>query len=143
LRILGIDFGDRRTGVAVSDPFGWTAQGVETVTGDMDAAVARICELAGQYGADAIVVGYPLNMDGTAGPRAERTDLFAARLEERSKIKAVKWDERLTSVYAARTMRETGKSASRNKAAIDMLSAVIILQSYLDRASAGAGPSGA
>jgi putative Holliday junction resolvase len=141
LRILGVDYGDKRTGLAVSDPFGWTAQGIETVTGNMETAIGRICELAGQYGAEAIVVGYPRKMDGTIGSRAEKTDLFAAKLEQRSNVRTIKWDERLTSVYAERTMREAGKSASKNRAAVDMLAAVIILQSYLDSALASAEKS--
>ena len=82
MRILGIDFGDNRTGIAISDPLGWTAQGLEVFKGGISAAASRIARLAKQHGADAIIVGYPLNMDGSAGFRAERTDRFIALLKE-------------------------------------------------------------
>jgi len=143
MRILGIDYGDRRTGVAVSDPLGWTAQGLETINGDMDAAAGRIVKLAGEYDARTIVVGYPLNMNGTSGFRAERTDEFISALsktaEEASlELVVIKWDERLTSAEAARIMRDTGgrptARKTREKGKLDVLSAAILLQSYLDKA---------
>jgi len=145
VRILGIDFGDSRTGVAVSDPLGWTAQGLETVKGGMNATAERVAQLAEQYGAEAIVVGYPYNMDGTAGFRAERTDMFIAALdgallrktEVGRAVGIVKWDERLTSAEAAKTLRATGvkhtSRRGREEGKLDILSAVILLQSYLDR----------
>ena len=135
MRIIGVDFGEKRTGLAVSDPFGWTAQGVETVSGEMDVAVSRIVALAEQYSAETVVVGYPLNMNGTAGPRVERTEEFIAVLSKRLSCPVEKWDERLTSVYASNTLKETGVKASRNKAKVDLLSAVLLLQSYLDNKS--------
>jgi putative Holliday junction resolvase len=132
LRIIGVDFGDRRTGLAVSDPFGWTAQGVETVVGNKDAVIGRIYDLANQYGVDSIVVGYPINMSGSAGARAIATEQFAAKLEERTGVKVIKWDERLTTVLASKTMRATGSKPKKGKGDIDIVSAVLILQSYLD-----------
>ena len=135
IRILGIDYGDRRTGVAVSDPFGWTAQGLEVIIGGMKTVVNRVAELSAVYDADEVVVGYPLNMDGSAGSRARITDDFIYELLLMVRCPVSRWDERLTSVYAERTMHETGSAATRNKGEIDILSAVILLQSYLDRAA--------
>jgi putative Holliday junction resolvase len=141
MRLIGVDFGDRRTGIAVSDPFGWTAQGLETFTGDAAAAVARIAMLAVSYEAASIVVGYPLNMNGTTGERARRTDMFIYALVEKlnaidRSAEIIRWDERLTSRAAARTIKESGKRptsrGTREKGQLDKLSAVILLQSYLD-----------
>ena len=139
MRILGIDFGERRTGIAVSDPMGWTAQGLETAVGRMDAAVARIARLTHEYGAEAVVVGYPLNMNGTAGFRAERTEEFIKALGEQiadKNVAIIKWDERLTSAEAARKLKEAGirpgARSTREKGKLDVLSAAILLQSYLD-----------
>ena len=142
MRILGIDFGDSRTGVAVSDPLGWTAQGLETIKGGMDETAAQIVNLIRQYEAEAIVVGYPLNMDGTAGFRAERTDIFIESIRNQvgdGKIEIVKWDERLSSAEAARVLKTSGgrptSRSVREKGRLDILSAAIILQSYLDSKS--------
>jgi len=139
MRALGVDFGDSRTGVAVSDPMGWTARGLEAVHGGADKVVKRIAQLAREFEAKTIVVGYPINMDGTAGFRAVRTDDFIAALTKHLSddgVKIVKWDERLTSVEAARIMKESGarpaSRAVREKGKLDILSAAILLQSYLD-----------
>jgi len=148
VRTLGVDFGDSRTGVAVSDPMGWTARGAEVVRGGINRAAEGVARLAAQYGTGVIVVGYPLNMNGTAGARAERTDTFIRKLsaiientaaEGAAPVKIVRWDERLTSVEASKILKETGfKPASRGereKGGVDLLSAEIILQSYLDRSA--------
>jgi putative Holliday junction resolvase len=129
-----VDFGDRRTGVAVSDPLGYTAQALETVVGDMAAAADRVCALAREYGAAAVVVGHPRNMDGSEGPRAARTRAFAEELRARGAggARVELWDERLTSVAAERAMREMGRKPGREKARVDMLAAAILLQGYLD-----------
>ncbi|MCL2057554.1 MAG: Holliday junction resolvase RuvX [Oscillospiraceae bacterium] len=141
MRALGVDFGDSRTGVAMSDPMGWTAQGLLVVKGGMGRAAARIAEIVRQHGVRTIVVGYPINMDGTPGHRAERTDSFINALyNEMGKgpidIDIVKWDERLTSVEAARILKTTGARPTsrgmREKGSLDMMAAAIILQSYLD-----------
>ncbi len=136
-RILGIDYGDSRIGVAVSDPMGWTAQGLETVKSkeSMKKALARIEELIRQYDIKDIVVGYPLNMNGTAGPRTERTEAFISKLMLLGEFNIIKWDERLTTVSAHRTMNELGVKASNKKNIVDTMSAVLILQGYLDRQS--------
>lgn len=134
MRILGLDYGDSRIGVAVSDPFGWMASGVGfiDVRKERDNVLDRIEALIKEYGAETIVIGYPLNMNGTQGPRAAATDAFIAKLNDRFPgIITVKWDERLTSVAANRIMREMNIS-SRKKGVNDKLAAALILQSYLD-----------
>ena len=152
MRVLGIDFGENRTGIAISDPLGWTAQGLEAVSGGINKTIARIVGLAHEMGIQTIVVGYPLNMNGTAGPRAERTDAFITALKTRlaaarsggngggngRDISVVKLDERLSSKEAARTLelagvRPTARSV-REKGKLDIMAATIILQNYLDRA---------
>jgi putative Holliday junction resolvase len=135
MRILGIDFGDSRIGVAVSDPMGWTAQGLETVKSKdgIRKALARIVEIINQYGVTDIVIGYPLNMNGTKGPRSERTEEFIKKLLEFGEFNIIKWDERLTTVSAHRAMNELGVKASNKKNIVDTMSAVFILQGYLDR----------
>jgi putative Holliday junction resolvase len=137
LRVLGIDYGDSRIGVAVSDPMGWTAQGLETVKckDSLRKAIERIMEIIKQYEIKDIVIGYPLNMNGTAGPRTERTEAFIKKLLEQGDFNIVKWDERLTTVSAHRAMNELGVRASNKKNIVDTMSAVFILQGYLDRQS--------
>lgn len=135
MRILGIDFGESRIGIAISDPMGWTAQGLETVKSkeSLKKAMARIMEIINQYQVKEIVVGYPLNMNGTKGPRTERTEDFIQKLSEMGDFSIIKWDERLTTVSAHRTMNELGVKASNKKNIVDTMSAVFILQGYLDR----------
>ena len=135
MRVLGIDYGDSRIGVAVSDPMGWTAQGLETVKckDSLRKAIERIMEIIRQYEIKDIVIGYPLNMNGTAGPRTERTEAFIKKLLELGDFNIVKWDERLTTVSAHRAMNELGVKASNKKNIVDTMSAVFILQGYLDR----------
>ncbi len=137
MRVLGIDYGDSRIGVAVSDPMGWTAQGLETVKSKdgLRKAIERLMEIIKQYEVKDIVIGYPLNMNGTAGPRAERTEAFIKKLLELGDFNIVKWDERLTTVSAHRAMNELGVKASNKKNIVDTMSAVFILQGYLDRQS--------
>ncbi len=137
MRVLGIDYGDARIGVAVSDPMGWTAQGLETVKckDGLRKAIERLMEIIKQYEIKDIVIGYPLNMNGTAGPRTERTEAFIKKLLELGDFNIVKWDERLTTVSAHRAMNELGVKASNKKNIVDTMSAVFILQGYLDRQS--------
>jgi len=131
---MGIDYGDSRIGIAVSDPFGWTAQGVETINsrGSEEKVLDRIIELIKQYNVEKIVVGYPRNMNGTIGPRAEKTDEFIKHLSARTDIDIIRWDERLTSVAANRTMHEIGTKTAKKKAIVDQIAACYILQGYLD-----------
>lgn len=137
MRILGVDFGDSRIGIAVSDPMGWTAQGIETVEwrGSIEKPAERIAKLAGDYKAEKIIVGFPKNMNGTIGPRGEKTQGFIDILSRKTNIEIVKWDERLSTVSANRTMHEIGIKTSRKKKVVDQIAAVFILQGYLDSLS--------
>ncbi len=134
MRVMGIDYGDSRIGIAVSDPFGWTAQGVETINfkGNDEKAIERIVQLIRQYDVERIVVGYPRNMNGTVGPRAEKTDEFIKLLSSRTDKDIIRWDERLTSVAANRIMHEIGTRTAKKKAIVDQIAACYILQGYLD-----------
>lgn len=134
MRVMGIDYGDSRIGIAVSDPFGWTAQGVETINvkGNDEKAIERIVQLIRQYDVERIVVGYPRNMNGTVGPRAEKTDEFIKLLSSRTDKDIIRWDERLTSVAANRIMHEMGTRTAKKKAIVDQIAACYILQGYLD-----------
>lgn len=134
MRIMGIDYGDSRIGISISDPMGWTAQGLETIkvkTG-INPVLDRIKELIRQYKIERIVVGLPLNMNGTIGYRGKKTLEFIEKLKSAVEIDVVKWDERLTTVLANKTMRELGVKTPRKKAVIDQIAAVYILQGYLD-----------
>ncbi|HOQ08270.1 MAG TPA: Holliday junction resolvase RuvX [Clostridiales bacterium] len=134
MRIMGIDFGDSRIGIAVSDPLGWTAQGLETIqrkgTAEQDAE--RIRQLAVQYGVGKIVIGLPKNMNGTIGPSAQKAIEFGELLARMTGLEVVQWDERLTTVAANRMMHEVGMKTSKKKKSVDRIAAVFILQGYLD-----------
>lgn len=134
MRILGVDFGDARMGLAVSDPTGFLAGGIGTfkVTGIKN-AVEIVCEKINELGAELVVVGLPKNMNGSEGDRAARTRKFASMIENQSGVKTELCDERRTTILAAGYMSETGTFGKKRKAAIDTLSAQIILQTYLDR----------
>lgn len=130
-RFLGIDPGDARTGVAVSDGLGLTAQPKELIRErDMRKVAERVAEIARKLEAAEVVVGLPVNMNGTEGPRARKAREFGAKLEELLDIHVGFWDERLTSVQAERALR--GRGSRQRKAKVDVMSAQIMLQSYLD-----------
>ena len=135
-RIIGLDFGSKTTGVAVSDPFGWTAQGVEIIRrkeeNKLRKTLARIEELVKEYNATRIVLGLPKNMNNTLGDRAEKSMAFKEMLERRTGLCVVLWDERLTTVAADRTMIEAGIRREHRKEYVDEIAAMIILQGYLD-----------
>ena len=136
MRIMGLDFGSRTTGVAVSDPLGMTAQGVETIVrkdeNKLRQTCARIEELIKEYEIEEIVLGYPKNMNNTAGERAEKTEEFKAMLERRTGKPVILWDERLTTVAAERVLMESGVRRENRKAVVDKIAAVLILQGDLD-----------
>ena len=133
LRILGIDYGDARIGVAVSDLLGITAQGIDVISEkDFDKQTERIASLVKEYGAEKIVLGFPKNMNGTIGERGEKTKLFASALSKLCDAEIVFWDERLTTAAAHRTLAEGAVSGKKRKGILDKLSAVFILQGYLD-----------
>ena len=133
MRIIGIDYGDSRIGLAVSDPLGWTAGGLDTIAnnGDIDAVLTVIKDICESYDAGEIVVGFPRNMNGTVGPRAEKTEAFIKRLEENTGLNVVRWDERLTTVAAQKAMLDMGLSPSRKKGMVDRIAAIYILQVIL------------
>jgi len=137
LRLLGLDLGDRRIGVAISDPSCKLALVRETlfVSGEKD-AIEKIGELVGENGIDTIVIGLPLNMDGSFGPRAEKTRAFAGLIENKLAVAVEFWDERLTTNIAKRTLHDAGRRATKRDGRLDQMSAVLILQGYLDRLEA-------
>lgn len=136
MRILGLDFGSKTIGVAVSDELLITAQGVEIVRrkspSKLRQTLARIEELIEQYGVEKIVLGYPKNMNNTEGERCEKTKEFKELLERRTGLEVVLWDERLTTVAADRSMMETGIRRENRKEYVDEIAAIFILQGYLD-----------
>ena len=134
-RILGVDFGDTRTGIAVSDISRFLATGIGYISpGGIVKTADRVAEIANEQKVGAIVVGLPKNMDGSEGFRAERCREFAALLRERlGEIPVAMMDERLTTVSASRYLNETNTRGARRKGVIDTLSAQIILQNALDR----------
>ncbi len=136
MRVMGLDFGSKTVGVAISDPLGLTAQGVEIIRrkseNKLRQTLARIKELADQYQVETIVLGLPKHMNNDIGERAEKSLEFQGMLEKRTGLRVVMWDERLTTVEADRTMMETGIRRENRKEYVDMLAAVFILQGYLD-----------
>lgn len=136
MRILGLDYGSKTVGVAVSDPLGFTAQGVEIIRrkseNKMRQTLARIEELIAQYQVEEIVLGLPKNMNNTLGDRAEKSLELKETLERRTGLPVVMWDERLTTVSANRVLMETGVRRENRKEHMDEIAAVFILQGYLD-----------
>jgi putative Holliday junction resolvase len=132
-RILALDVGKRRIGVAISDPLGITAQGLETLErATLREDCAALSELARERGVSLILVGNPVTMRGTEGRQAEFVHHFAERLAARSGLPVKLWDERLSTVEAGRVLRQSGIGIEKRARAIDRLSAVLILQNYLD-----------
>ena len=135
-RILGLDFGTKTAGVAVSDELLLTAQAVETIwrekPGKLRQTLARIETLVNQYGVEKIVLGLPKNMNDTEGERCERTKEFKEMLEKRTGLEVVLWDERLTTVAADNSMMEMGIRREHRKEYVDEIAAIFILQGYLD-----------
>ena len=136
MRIMGLDFGSKTVGVAISDPLFLTAQGIEIVRrkapGKLRQTLARINELKEEYEVGKIVLGFPKNMNNTEGERCEKTLEFKEMLEKRTGLEAVLWDERLTTVEADRTMMQVGIRRENRKEYVDELAAIFILQGYLD-----------
>ena len=136
MRILGLDYGSKTVGVAVSDPLGLTAQGVEIIRrkseNKMRQPLARIEELAKEYQVEKIVLGFPKNMNNTLGDRAEKSLELKETLERRTGLEIVMWDERLTTVSANRVLMETGVRRENRKEHVDEIAAIFILQGYLD-----------
>ena len=136
MRILGLDFGSKTIGVAVSDGLLLTAQGVETIErkdeNKLRKTCARIEELIAEYEITEIVLGLPKNMNNTEGERVEKTKAFGEMLERRTGLPVHYWDERLTTVAAEQILMESGVRRENRKAVIDKVAAGLILQGYLD-----------
>lgn len=133
MRIMGLDYGDRRIGVALSDVFGWTAQGLEVIERRREGIeMERIAALVKEHEVDEIVIGLPKNMNGSVGPRGEICMEFAQRLRDSLSLPVHLWDERLSTVSAERTLLEADVSRKKRKQVVDKMAASLILQNYLD-----------
>ena len=139
MRIMGLDYGSKTVGVAVSDALLLPAQAVETISRPQETklrrTLARIEELCREYEIEKIILGFPKNMNNTIGDRAEKSLEFAEMLKRRTGLPVVMWDERLTTVAAERTLMESGVRREHRKEHIDQIAAVFILQGYLDAES--------
>ncbi len=136
MRIMGLDYGSKTVGVALSDTLLLTAQPIETIErpkeNKLRRTLARIESLCGEYQVETIVVGFPKNMNNTIGDRAEKSQDFAEMLRKRTGLPVVMWDERLSTVAAERSLMESGVRREHRKAYVDQIAAVLILQTYLD-----------
>lgn len=133
-RLIGLDIGDRRIGIAIADPLGITAAGLETIERQNSKVdVEKVKELAERHGATQIVVGLPLNMDGTSGEQADKVRSFASKLARATGLPIVYEDERLSTVSAIRTLTVQGVDTGKNRDIVDRQAAAIILQKFLDR----------
>ena len=132
MRIMAIDYGDAHTGVAISDPTGLLAGFTATVTAYRPEAVAeQIASLAREHGAEELVLGHPLNMDGSRGPRAEKAEAMAELLRTVTGLPVVLWDERRTTIDAHQILFNAGKNAKKRKKMVDAVAASLILEGYL------------
>jgi putative Holliday junction resolvase len=132
-RVLGIDFGKRRIGMAVSDPTGRIAQGLDTIeTPGLTHTIEAVEAIAGRYAVRQIVIGLPVNMDGTEGEMARQVIQFAGLLRARLACEVRTWDERLTSSAAQRALADMGYALKGNKHQVDRIAATMLLQNYLD-----------
>ena len=136
MRIMGLDYGSKTIGVAISDPLGITAQGIEIIRREdenkLRKSLRRIEELISEYQVEEIVLGFPKNMNNTIGERAQKSLELKEMLERRCSLPVIMWDERLTTVEANRTLMESGVRRENRSKYVDMIAAVFILQGYLD-----------
>ena len=136
MRIMGLDYGSKTVGVAISDTLLITAQGIEIIRREKEnkqrQTLARIDVLIKEYEVDKIVLGYPKNMNNTIGERAEKTQLFKETIEKRTGLEVILWDERLSTVSADRTMMEMNIRREDRFKYVDEIAAIFILQGYLD-----------
>jgi putative Holliday junction resolvase len=131
-KALGIDLGDARVGVAVSDDLGMLAHPLETISTQSTNVVKRVLALAGERTVETIIVGMPRNMNGSHGPAADKARAFIEELRRETTLPIVAWDERLSTVSAQRALQEAGRNTRKQKSVIDQVAAQIILQSWLD-----------
>jgi len=133
-RILGLDVGDKRIGIALSDPLGITAGGLETIERvNIEQDVSRIAQIVHRHHAAQIIIGLPLNMDGSSGSQAEKVKSFGRKLARVTGLPLIYEDERLTTISAIRTLTLQGVRTGENKHLVDRQAAAIILQKFLDR----------
>ena len=138
MRIMAIDYGDARTGIAISDRMGILAGETRVIQSRREEQVAaEIKALAASCEASELVLGYPKNMNGTIGPRAEKSAAFAALLREVTGLPVMLWDERRTTVDAHRILSETGNRGKKRKEKVDAVAATLILEGYLQKKQAG------
>lgn len=146
MRIMGLDYGTKTVGVAISDALKITAQGIETIQrkeeNKLRKTCARIEQLIKEYEVEKIVLGFPKHMNNDVGERAEKSLEFKAMLERRTGLEVVMWDERLTTVAAERTLIESSVRRKNRKQYVDKIAAVFILQGYLDLLSMRNGADG-
>lgn len=146
MRIMGLDYGTKTVGVAISDALKITAQGIETIQrkeeNKLRKTCARIEQLIKEYEVEKIVLGFPKHMNNDVGERAEKSLEFKAMLERRTGLEVVMWDERLTTVAAERTLIESSVRSENRKQYVDKIAAVFILQGYLDLLSMRNGADG-
>ena len=132
MRVMGLDYGSKTIGVAISDPLGLTAQGIEIIRREEEnklrKSLRRIEELIKEYQVEEIVLGFPKNMNNTIGERAEKSLQLKETLERRCKLPVIMWDERLTTVEANRTLMESKVRRENRSKYVDMIAAVFILQ---------------
>ncbi len=132
MRIMAIDYGDAHTGIAISDPTGFLAGFTTTINAYRPEAVAeRVATLAKEHGVEELVLGHPINMDGTRGPRSEKAQAMAELLRETTSLPVVLWDERRTTIDAHQILFNSGKNAKKRKKVVDAVAASLILEGYL------------
>ena len=135
MKKMGLDVGQKTIGVAISDAFGWTAQGLTTIHWDesnYDTAISELKSIIDEYNIEEAVIGLPKNMNGTIGERGQASQRFAKFIEDKFGLSVVLWDERMTTMAAERVLLEADMSRKKRKKVIDKMAAVMILQSYLD-----------
>ena len=132
MRIMAIDYVDAHTGIAISDPTGFLAGFTTTIDAYRPEAVAeRVAALAQEHGVEELVLGHPINMDGTRGPRSEKAQAMKVLLEETSSLPVILWDERRTTIDAHQILLNNGKNAKKRKKVVDAVAASLILEGYL------------
>ena len=132
MRIMAIDYGDAHTGVAISDPTGFMAGTTTTIhSRKAEVVLEELCKIVEQYKVEELVMGFPRNMNGSEGPRADLYREFADKVEEATGLKPVLWDERRTTIDAHRILFESGQNAKKRKKTVDAVAAALILEGYL------------
>jgi len=136
MRILGLDVGERTIGIAISDPLGYTAQGLTTIRRkNLKIDIAELKKICDEYSVESILMGFPKNMNGTIGPSGEKAIELSKILEQELHLTVKLWDERLTTVAAHKAMLEADLSRAKRKKIVDKIAAMYILQGYLDSIS--------